>query len=80
MLSPDQHSNLIKSVATWLSALVVVQEEMAPEDAFVRKAVELVQAKECGVGAVGAFARPERGCTCHPSWALPACLECKPCA
>ena len=54
---------------------------MAPEDAFVRKAVELVQAKECGgAGAVGAFARPERGCTCHPSWALPACLECKPCA
>ena len=68
-------------MAAWLSASAVAQEEMAPEDAFVRKAVELVQAKECGgAGAVGAFARPERGCTCHPSWALPACLECKPCA
>jgi len=51
----------------------ILFEEMAPEDTFVRHVVSLVQA------ARGQPSRPERGCTCHPSWALPNCGICQPC-
>jgi len=54
----------------------VLYHEMAPENAFVRAVLALVQADK-----PGAFARrPERGCACHPSWSLPACDMCAPCA
>lgn len=55
----------------------ILFEEMAPEDDFVRQVVELVQAKEAGPAQPR---RPERGCSCHPSWSLPLCGVCQPCA
>lgn len=45
-------------------------EEIAPEDAFVRKVLALVRA------ARQATERPERGCSCHPTWSLPKCTVC----
>jgi len=51
----------------------ILWSEMAPEDAFVRSVVSLVE----GDGARAPH-RPERNCTCHPSWALPLCMECGP--
>lgn len=55
----------------------ILFEELAPEDAFVRATVAAVGAAPGQAGG----ARPERGCTCHPSWRLPQCpgLVCQPC-
>lgn len=52
----------------------ILFNEMAPEDAFVRAVVALVRA----ASPSAAPPRPERGCTCHPSWSLPTCLVCQP--
>ena len=51
----------------------ILWSEMAPENAFVRSVVSLVESD----GAKAPH-RPERNCTCHPSWALPLCMECGP--
>merc|ERR1712137_83619 len=51
----------------------ILYEEMAPEDEFVRVVVAAVK------DGPGAPQRPERGCSCHPSWSIPTCLVCLPC-
>lgn len=53
----------------------ILFSEMAPEDDFVRAVVALVRA---GTPSEAAAARPERGCACHPTWSLPACMVCQP--
>jgi hypothetical protein len=60
-------------------------QEMAPETPFVRLVVCLVDAAAATTGGIGPEAvlpppppRPERGCTCHPTWSLPTCGVCAP--
>ena len=54
----------------------ILFEEMAPENDFVRSVLSLVRA----VPETGEVPRrPERGCSCHPTWSLPTCFVCKPC-
>ena len=49
-------------------------EEIAPENAFVRVVTQMIAAsKATGTSAV---VRPERGCSCHPTWSLPKCTVC----
>jgi len=54
----------------------ILYEEMAPEDAFVRAVVAKVQSND---GSPAKPPRPERGCSCHPTWSLPECAVCLPC-
>lgn len=51
----------------------ILFEEMAPEDSFVRSVLAMVQMGSKPVP------RPERGCSCHPSWSIPICGVCGVC-
>ena len=57
----------------------ILFKELAPEDAFVREVLALVRAAKVADGAPPPC-RPERGCSCHPTWALPLCMVCQPVA
>jgi len=48
----------------------ILWEEMAPEDAFVRAVLKLLK------GGAPHVTRPDRGCSCHPSWSIPKCGVC----
>jgi hypothetical protein len=49
--------------------------EMAPENTFVRHLLHLLATTKAGGSGEK---RPERNCTCHPTWSIPLCMECKP--
>lgn len=52
--------------------------EMAPETAFVKHLLQLLRSSKEQDGTALLPPRPERNCTCHPTWSIPMCLECKP--
>jgi len=51
----------------------ILFEEMAPENVFVRHLLHLLQVAKMGDSTEK---RPERNCTCHPTWSIPMCGEC----
>jgi hypothetical protein len=53
----------------------ILYGEMSPEDEFVRSVLGLMNAAKSSGG--GCDERPERNCTCHPTWSIPLCLECQ---
>lgn len=67
-----------ESDAAGLEAILF--DELAPEDAFVRATTALVAATKAAAGAAPPPPRPERSCSCHPTWSLPLCQVCLPTA